>query len=460
MAIWIQALSYTLIYALAQGFVVYAALWLVLKLAPGMPAKGKYCLSLAALTILLVWFAATGWQQFQVSMPVNGQSVAFQTQHAIPARQQIQVIATTGNDSGYRAALSSVTVIFPWLSAAYLIGLALMLVRLSAGMLHLSSLGKSGTSQPAAALNRLLILLKNRLHLHGHIRLLISAKAQIPMVIGFLKPVILIPAATVAQLSMEQLETILLHELAHIKRHDYLVNILQTVIETILFFNPFVWMISAIIRREREHCCDDLVLDHTHEPLSYATALAALATTPGTASTFAVAASGQSNHLFNRIKRIMETKKNSFSYSRMVAAVLIITTITCSVAWLVPSVARPRALAIPAIPEQKEAVKTNEREELRLIKRLSDDHIIDLAKGSIIEKKGNSLYIDGQQITNIIAGKYLSIIKQEKLDIQVHPFRARLMSDPKFSTFMFLQSPSQSLIRWNNRSKAGAGAGC
>lgn len=113
-----------------------------------------------------------------------------------------------------------------------------------------------------------------------------------------------------------------MHELAHIKRNDYLINILQTIVETILFFNPFVWLISAIIRREREHCCDDLVLLHTREPLNYATALAALASYPGNASGLLVAASGQSYPLFHRIKRILEMKKNPFSYSRMVAAIL------------------------------------------------------------------------------------------------------------------------------------------
>ncbi len=443
MAIWIQSLSWTLIYALGQGFVVYASLWIVLKLMPETSANVKYHLSLSALTILLVWFVTTLWQQFHSLMLTNEQSVVYPVQHANTIRQQISNIGAIEKYDIYRWVLSSVKVIFPWLSAFYIIGLVLMLVRLLAGVRHLFSLRKSGIRQPDAIVNELLISLKRKLHYEGRVQLFISAKAQVPMVIGFFKPMILMPAATIAQLTTEQLETILLHELAHIKRYDYVVNILQTVVETIIFFNPFVWMISAIIRREREHCCDDLVLDHTREPLFYATALAAVAVQPGTVSAFTVAASG-SNHLFNRIKRIIEMKKNPFSYSRMVAAILIIAAITFSIAWLTPSFARTdkdkldNASPHQSTAVQKDTLNTYQSEESELIARLIGDGLVNQVNGFIVEKKQNKLYINGREQTSDISNKYLSTIQKEVIRVEVFSFQERLQQHPDASFIQIL----------------------
>ena len=263
------------------------------------------------------------------------------------------------------------------------------------------------------------------------------------MVIGFLKPMILMPAAAIAQLSLDQLETILLHELAHIKRYDYLVNILQVVVETILFFNPFVWMVSSITRQEREHCCDDLVLAYTEEPLTYAIALSALATHPGAAG-FSVAATGQSDHLFfNRIKRITEMKKNPFSYSRMIAAILIFAAITCSVAVLTPSFAKtkkdkPKENAVTPKTVQKDIPQPGQSEESILINKMIGDGLLDQIKGFTVEKMQNKLYINGHEQTAKIANKYLPMIKQDVMRVQVYSFPERLQQHPDESFIQIL----------------------
>ena len=86
----------------------------------------------------------------------------------------------------------------------------------------------------------------------------ISALVEVPTVIGSLRPVVLLPVSALAGMSPSQLDAILAHELAHIRRHDYLVNLLQTLVETLLFYHPAVWWLSRRIRIERENCCDDL----------------------------------------------------------------------------------------------------------------------------------------------------------------------------------------------------------
>ena len=94
--------------------------------------------------------------------------------------------------------------------------------------------------------------------------------------IGWLRPVILFPASALTGLSAEQLEALLAHELAHIRRYDYLVNLLQTTVETLFFYHPAVWWVSAQVRQEREHCCDDLAVAACGDVLTYARALTAL----------------------------------------------------------------------------------------------------------------------------------------------------------------------------------------
>src|SRR5580692_6312419 len=108
------------------------------------------------------------------------------------------------------------------------------------------------------------------------IRVLISTVAESPSVIGWLRPVILLPAATLAGLEPEQLQAVLAHEIAHIRRHDYLVNLAQTVVETLLFYHPAVWWVSARIRHERELCCDDAAVAMCGDAVFYARALTSL----------------------------------------------------------------------------------------------------------------------------------------------------------------------------------------
>ena len=92
------------------------------------------------------------------------------------------------------------------------------------------------------------------------VRLLESARVSVPIVVGWIKPTLLVPAAVLGGLAPSELEAVLAHELAHIRRHDYLVNLLQSAVETLLFYHPGVWWVSHVVRVEREHCCDDLAV--------------------------------------------------------------------------------------------------------------------------------------------------------------------------------------------------------
>jgi beta-lactamase regulating signal transducer with metallopeptidase domain len=176
----------------------------------------------------------------------------------------------------------------------------------------------------------------------------LSHLVDVPCMAGYLKPVILLPFILTTCLSAEELEAIILHELAHIKRNDYLVNLLQQVIAILLFFNPCAILISRIINEEREHCCDDLVVKATASPLIYAKALLKLEHTRQNDQKLALAATGKKYHLLNRIERIMKTKQTTTGMRPALLAMLIFTAAVGCITLLKPELAQGK-ISVKAI---------------------------------------------------------------------------------------------------------------
>ncbi len=150
-----------------------------------------------------------------------------------------------------------------------------------------------------------------------------SALVDVPTVVGWLRPAIILPIAALASLTPAQVEAILAHELAHIRRHDYAVNLLQTIAETLLFYHPAVWWISNRIRVEREHCCDDIAMAVCGDRLGYAQALAELETWRTSSTTMALAATDGS--LLERVRRILHVPISDESRSPSWVVTLVLT---------------------------------------------------------------------------------------------------------------------------------------
>jgi GWxTD domain-containing protein len=162
--------------------------------------------------------------------------------------------------------------------------------------------------------------------------LLESCLADVPMVLGQLRPVILMPLGLLAGLPTDQIEALLLHELAHIRRGDYLFNLLQRSVECLLFYHPAVWWISRVMRAERENCCDDIVVATTGKAGDYAEALAALEQLRGRGQEPAVAAAG--GNLLKRIRRLLYPQGMSSSWTPLlVALILMATAVVALAAW-------------------------------------------------------------------------------------------------------------------------------
>jgi uncharacterized protein (TIGR03435 family) len=190
-----------------------------------------------------------------------------------------------------------------WVVAAWFVGVMIFGLRLTGGCIVAARVRSMHVRPAPTEWQRRLDELRLRLRVSAPVRLLVSAIVSAPAVVGWLRPVILMPVGALAGLPAEHIEAFLAHELAHIRRRDYLVNLVQSAAETLLFYHPAVWWISRQIREEREHCCDDAAVFVTGNATDYAQALLNLETCRPAHQSLAMAASGGS--LSRRISRLV-----------------------------------------------------------------------------------------------------------------------------------------------------------
>jgi len=324
-----DALGYALLFSLGQAFVVFICLRIVLKFIPNASANVKYSLSYCAYLAIGAWFFITLFHRFSIA---RSESVFQKTLAENSFDKMSFDSASTGSTI---FSLSFLNDYLPLIVAFYLLGFLWYSIRLSVNVYQTNSLKSKGLYELDNEWKEHIFKLADRMNISRSLQTFFSTKINSPMMIGFFKPVILLPIAAMNQLSAEQFEAILLHELAHIRRNDYLLNIIQTVFDTILFFNPFTWWITKNIRDEREKSCDEMVLQLS-DPFNYARALLALEE-PLKNQPFVMTAVDKRSHLLCRIKNIMEMKNKHINLRQKFITLLVIATATISVAWLSPS---------------------------------------------------------------------------------------------------------------------------
>jgi bla regulator protein BlaR1 len=161
-------------------------------------------------------------------------------------------------------------------------------------------------------------LFSEKLKITKAVKLLQSGYIKVPVVVGHLKPVILMPIGLLAGLPMEQVDAILLHELAHIKRNDYFINFLQNIAEAVFFFNPGLLWISSLLKEERENCCDDIALQQTNNKMEFVQALISFKEHELYGSAYATAFPGKKNYLMRRVVRILHNQNKTFGRSEKI----------------------------------------------------------------------------------------------------------------------------------------------
>jgi len=260
-----HAISAALLHFVWEGLVVAFLLWLTLSVLGNSSARLRYVLSCAAMVLMMVLPFITAWIAYRAS---DAAATISSPIVAIP--------------DGGPATFSAVPLFYRWIAVfeawavpVWSAGVVIFAIRLFWSCQHVARLQRE--SDPAEApLVRTVSHLARRMNIARPLRVVISKLIDTPSVVGWLRPVILIPFASLMNLNPSQLEAVLAHELAHIRRHDYLVNLLQSVAEMLFFYQPAIWWVSSRIRHERELCCDDLAVEVCGDPVGYARALTQL----------------------------------------------------------------------------------------------------------------------------------------------------------------------------------------
>jgi GWxTD domain-containing protein len=288
-----DALSRALFHFLWEGALIAAALAVAIHVFRPSSASIRYDLACAAMFAMVAAFGVTLAWCWPHSTLVMSQSNAPHLR--VPPPVPFTWPETTPSSAPVRV---------NWIVAAWLIGAGLFSLRSLMAWIAALRLKRSGALHAAEIWRKRLARLGERMRLSRPVMLLESRLTDVPVVVGFLRPAILVPAALFTGFPPEQLEFILIHELAHIRRGDYLVNLLQSIVEDVLFYHPAVWWVSSVMRAERENCCDDIVVAETHNARGFAAALAALEQNRWAAHEAALAVNG--GHLMNRVRRLLE----------------------------------------------------------------------------------------------------------------------------------------------------------
>ncbi len=281
---WVNAMGWMLIHFLWQGLAVAAVLWFVLALVSQKSSRIRYALTTIALVLMfLIPLASVSQSLWRNSQNRERSSAVAIAPHA--GEDLVRNDSTeaepeeTTVSEPLRASSSakfSIEPVLPWLVGLWILGVLIADIHLISSLMTLCHWKRSGRVPKQTKWPHRFQELARELRVFQKIQLLESSSTTVPMVVGWLKPVVLIPAGFLASLPPHQIEAILLHELAHIRRCDFLVNFLQNLVETFFFFHPAVWWVGKQVRIEREHCCDDLAASHCANSLTYAQALTAL----------------------------------------------------------------------------------------------------------------------------------------------------------------------------------------
>jgi uncharacterized protein (TIGR03435 family) len=299
---WVERLGWTLVHFLWQGLsiaLLYAGARRIM--ARRSSPSGRYLLACAALAAMMAVPLAT-WRLMQ--QPDASHGAAYDIRSIPPTPSTTGVAAATLPDS-VRATVPSVqpAQFLAWIVIVWLAGAAAFWFRLAGGWVVAARMRSMLVRRAPPEWQEVLSKLGAQIRLSRPVPLLVSALVQVPAVVGWLRPVVLVPVGAMGGLPAEYLEALLLHELAHIRRHDYLVNMLQSVAEALLFYHPAIWWVSGHIRAERELCCDDVAVSASGNALTYARALAHLESCRPSHLSAALAANGGS--LADRIARLL-----------------------------------------------------------------------------------------------------------------------------------------------------------
>ncbi|MEM9657729.1 MAG: M56 family metallopeptidase, partial [Planctomycetota bacterium] len=247
--------------------------------------------------------------------------------------------------------------ILPWLAVGWSLGVIAFSLRPFLALHRCRQLRQQAQAVDAPWIIDALASLCAQVGLQRQVAIASSTLAQVPTVMGFLRPIIVLPVSMLTGQSAHELSAIIAHELAHIRRHDFLMNLIQTAIETLLFYHPAAWWLSSVVRQERENCCDDIAMAICGRK-NYAAALANLEFARSAGTGLAVAADGGS--LYRRIRRIARPYENPSPLGRWLAALVALTALLAGIVAVLPT----DGAAVAASNEQDEESVSESNDQL------------------------------------------------------------------------------------------------
>ncbi|GGZ28798.1 hypothetical protein GCM10007049_22290 [Echinicola pacifica] len=340
--VYFSVIGWTLIHSVWQIMIISALVALALKFIPQRKAQKRYVVSMIGL--LLILFSAIFTFDYlarQASQETKNHAhyIIGKTSKAIasiapasPAQESIDSSASALVQPG----ILDKTLVYlenhlATIVNLWLLGVLFYLVKLIGSLWDLRNFHLQHRSTVPENLRAQVKAMTKEMGIYRPIKVMSSKLIQVPVTYGIVKPVILIPASMLTGISIRQLEAIIAHELAHIKRYDFLVNIIQRLMEMMFFYHPCFWWISEQLEKEREHACDDLAVQLGYSPRELATGLANLAEYSHQQSpSMTMAASGNKNPLLTRIQRIMnQNTSTKDKFSPLISATMILSLLLC-----------------------------------------------------------------------------------------------------------------------------------
>jgi bla regulator protein blaR1 len=336
----LSAIGWTIVHSLWQGALVAVLLAIVLAALRNNASTNRYAVSVTAMFAMLQISLFTFFAIYEprsladdLTSPmaiVGSEAPVNQVFGLNEANENSEVLATAQEQNSvvsyYNATIENIKHNLHLIVATWLIGVMLFSLRFAGSLLYINKLKNKYIATAPESWLKLSADISHKLRLRKNVKVLLSDLVHTPTAIGIFKPVILMPISLQTGLSMAEVESILAHELAHIRRNDYLINIFQSVAEILFFYHPAIWWISANIREERENCCDDMAVAAIGDSMVYSRTLARMneMAHQQTYNQTALAFAGRKGSLLGRIKRLFSQRNENNVFAERFAAATII----------------------------------------------------------------------------------------------------------------------------------------
>jgi beta-lactamase regulating signal transducer with metallopeptidase domain len=334
-----EAFGWMILHSLWQAAVISVVLGLLMIITRKFSARSRYFIAIAAMLFVPATAIYTFIRHYTPARPAAVEASAVKAPAAktgdavtavnMPAKEnRVSTVSQPAVQKGLKDRMKSYRKYFyqhiPLIVTLWMLGMLVFALKFLGGLAYTQRLKHYRVQPVTGEWQQVFNRLAKMLNLNKAVRILQSTLVKVPMVVGYFKPVVLIPVSAFTGLSPGQLETVILHELAHIVRKDYLMNILQSVVEIVFFYHPAVWWMSKIVRAEREHCCDDIAIEKSGDSVNFAKALANIQEQVLVSENLAMAIGNSSNHLIRRIKRLLNQPNMKSNFTEGFTASCII----------------------------------------------------------------------------------------------------------------------------------------